>query len=224
MTTLTADEREAKLARDRAWHKKNPERSRENARRWYLANRDRIREYRREKASQWIKDHPERARHRARLYAITNPEKSAEWRKSNLDRVLTQGKARLAKWRKSHPWYDSWQGAKQRCTNPNNPMYCRYGAKGIAFNLSKADMIALWARDNAHALERPSIDRKDPTKGYSFDNCQIIELSANSRKRASDRHLADLKTAGRPLTKFERWVNKLEAESKQAPLTTPDIP
>ena len=222
MTTLTADEREAKLARDRAWHKKNPERSRENARRWYLANRDRIREYRREKASQWIKDHPERARHRARLYAITNREKYAEWRAKNRERQNALSRDRLAEFRKRNPWYDSWQAAKQRCTNQNNPAYYRYGGKGIAFDLSKADMIALWARDNAHALERPSIDRKDPSKGYCFDNCQIIELSANSRKMASDRHLADLKTAGRPLTKFERWVNKLEAESKQAMLTTPD--
>lgn len=53
--------------------------------------------------------------------------------------------------------------------------------KGWVHTMSKEDFKELWERDNAHQLERPSIDRIDSTKGYEKENCRFIELTENSR-------------------------------------------
>jgi len=48
--------------------------------------------------------------------------------------------------------------------------------------LSIKDLKDLWFRDNAFNLKHPSLDRIDPTKDYTLDNCRYIELSENSRR------------------------------------------
>ena len=86
------------------------------------------------------------------------------------------------KWKKSHPWYVSYTGAKQRCENPNYTKYHLYGGRGIKFLLTTADMKYLWGRDKGYELKHPSIDRIDSNGHYELSNCQFIEQSINSSK------------------------------------------
>ena len=84
--------------------------------------------------------------------------------------------------KEKYPWYNSYNNAKQRCNNINNPNYPWYGKKGIKFLLTKDECAILWERDKASNLKFPTIDRIDNDGDYTFDNCQFIENIDNSIK------------------------------------------
>lgn len=88
---------------------------------------------------------------------------------------------RQAAWRKRNPWARHVEYARRRCTDPDNKDWKHYGAKGIKVTLTAKEAGVLWARDNAAALREPSLDRIDPAKDYTFDNCRFIEKKLNER-------------------------------------------
>ena len=77
-------------------------------------------------------------------------------------------------------FYDVWSNIIQRCTNPNNPKYKDYGARGItvcdrwrSFDNFKIDMYDSYIEyKKTHPEEYISLDRIDNNKGYSKDNCR----------------------------------------------------
>lgn len=91
-------------------------------------------------------------------------------------------------YRKSRPWYVSYEKAKTRCNNPHNNKYSRYGSRGIKFLLTFADAKYLWDRDSGEKLNRASIDRINSDGDYTLQNCRFIELSENSRLGVVKRH------------------------------------
>ena len=80
--------------------------------------------------------------------------------------------------------YNIWRCMKQRCYNPNNSAYSRYGGKGITvckrWRYSFSEFLK-WAMANGYNDEL-TIDRIDSTKGYMPTNCQWITRSENSSK------------------------------------------
>ncbi len=80
------------------------------------------------------------------------------------DVVLKHGRSRT-------PAYYAWLAAKSRCTNPKNPGFSRYGARGIT-------ICKRWLSFNSFLKdmgEKPaglSLDRKNNYKGYSPSNCR----------------------------------------------------
>lgn len=68
-----------------------------------------------------------------------------------------------------NPWARNWTFSKARANR-----------KGWEHTLTVSDFKVLWFRDNAKALDCPSIDRIDPSKGYIDGNCRFIERSLNS--------------------------------------------
>ena len=97
-----------------------------------------------------------------------------------------------------NPWYNSYQCAKQRCTNPNNPRFKDYGGRGIKFILTIEDAAFLWDRDNAYALYQPSIDRINNDGDYEFSNCRWIEKGENSSRQHRRVVLTNPATLGTP--------------------------
>lgn len=109
-------------------------------------------------------------------------EQNKKWRKLNPERNKEISRLSYLRMLKNEPWKSHWKGAEQRCNNPNRTGYSYYGGKGIKFLLTLDEIKKLWFRDNANKMKRPSIDRKDSSKDYIYDNCQFIELLKNQTK------------------------------------------
>ncbi len=83
-----------------------------------------------------------------------------------------------------HPLYQTWQNMKQRCYNPKDPKYRIYGAKDIFLCEEWKQNFKVfydWAISNGWKKDL-TIDRKDPSKGYSSINCQFLTRSENTKK------------------------------------------
>ncbi len=85
------------------------------------------------------------------------------------------------KYNLKYPWRKTISNI-QRCTNPKNDNYHRYGGRGIKCLITAEDLKQLWFRDLAFEMEKPSIDREDNDGDYTFDNCRFIEMNENVAK------------------------------------------
>jgi len=72
------------------------------------------------------------------------------------------------------PWYKHYCYAYSRCRCKT-----RYKQRGIKFLITGAEVKAIWFRDKAYLLTKPSLDRIDGTKDYTPENCRFVELSEN---------------------------------------------
>ena len=165
---------------------------------------------RRERATAWNQTHKELVRERHKLWYMANKARITELNRSPIGRE--QGRARAIAFRKRNPWYNIWQGVKQRCANPKHPSYRYYGGRGIRNFLSKADIEFLWVRDSARLLTSPSIDRLDNDGNYTMENCRFIERSQNAIKRGYDNWRKALKS-GETVTKEEFLKEILKSET-----------
>lgn len=100
---------------------------------------------------------------------------------------LTQAYRKEASVRKgpsasSKPEYAVWAQMKQRCQNPNCPMFYLYGARGIGVcpewqNSFQQFLFDLGPRPSS----RHSLDRVDNCSGYSPSNCRWATAKQQSR-------------------------------------------
>ena len=80
--------------------------------------------------------------------------------------------------------YNSWQNMKQRCYNPNNPKYKRYGGRGIKVCDEWQDIVGFlnWAKQTGWK-QGLTIDRIDNDGNYCPENCRWVSVSDNSRRK-----------------------------------------
>lgn len=93
------------------------------------------------------------------------------------------------------PEYNSWVGMIQRCTNPNSPNWCYYGAKGV----SVCDRWRSFENFLADMGDRPlgtSLDRfPDKNGNYEPSNCRWAtpKQQVDNRNRPKKRKLYTFK-------------------------------
>ena len=82
--------------------------------------------------------------------------------------------------------YRIWNAMRQRCHNPNQPHYERYGARGIAVCDEWRQSFGAFLADMGEPpTDGHSLDRIDNDLGYSPSNCRWAtakEQRANRRK------------------------------------------
>ena len=82
------------------------------------------------------------------------------------------------------PWYSSYKAMMERCYLPSSGNYGRYGGKGVTVCEEWHDInkFAEWAEHSGYAPGL-TIDRLDPSKGYSPDNCRWATKKQQSNNR-----------------------------------------
>ncbi len=80
------------------------------------------------------------------------------------------------------PWKRTLESIKQRCNNKNCERFPYYGGRGIKCQITEVELRFLWFRDNASAMNYPTIDRENKNKHYIYENCQYIEHFENTGK------------------------------------------
>lgn len=80
--------------------------------------------------------------------------------------------------------YDRWKSMKQRCENPNNERYNRYGGRGIVVchEWQNFEEFKNWSHSNGYSDDL-TIDRKDNDKSYTPENCRWVSYTTNGRNR-----------------------------------------
>lgn len=84
--------------------------------------------------------------------------------------------------------YDVWVSMKQRCNNPKNKFYHRYGGRGIKVCDEWTDDYKLfydWSTTNGY-YEGLHIDRIDNDKGYLPSNCRWITNEENQKNKTQN--------------------------------------
>lgn len=104
--------------------------------------------------------------------------------KENIKKAQESAKISNIKHNKSNTrLYKIWSAMKQRCNNQNSSSYNYYGKNGITICKEWGDFqnFQTWALNHGYK-ENLTIDRLNPLKGYSPDNCQWITKEKNSEK------------------------------------------
>lgn len=78
--------------------------------------------------------------------------------------------------------------AKQRCTNPNDPRYARYGGRGITFDFDSVTEAGLWILENLGPCPPGrELDRVDNNLGYAPGNLRWATRRQNASNRECSR-------------------------------------
>lgn len=120
---------------------------------------------------------------RQQEYRLKNRDKIRAYRKAKYipsnrfpEGVIKNIHGWYARKKKTEPWAITHKSIKARCIYSKDHPYRK---KGIKCSITVIELKTLWFRDEAHKMNKPSIDRLNPDKSYSIDNCRYMEWKDN---------------------------------------------
>ena len=85
--------------------------------------------------------------------------------------------------------YNSWHSMLQRCTNPNNPSYHRYGGRGITVCPEWRQSFQAFYEDMGCRPPDHTLERVDNAGDYNKDNCVWATKKEQQRNKRTNRLL-----------------------------------
>lgn len=112
-----------------------------------------------------------------------------------------------------HKFYGNWQAMMGRCYTKSNNSYYRYGGRGISVcDEWKDSLIFLkWCDSFEHTSDKNQIDRIDNNGNYEPENCRLVSLKDNVRKRSTSK--LTLEKANEIREMISKGVNRKEIEN-----------
>lgn len=98
-------------------------------------------------------------------------------------------KARLVNWRHGHSYrreYHAWKAMRDRCNNPKNQAYARYGGRGLRV-APEFDTIDGFLNYMGPCPQNYTLDRIDNDLGYQPGNVRWATMLQQQRNRSSNR-------------------------------------
>jgi hypothetical protein len=86
--------------------------------------------------------------------------------------------------RVASPEYRSWQMMKDRCSNPTNKDFWRYGGAGITFDPAWAEFDVFLEDMGRRPRLTDTLERVNNEEGYTKTNCKWASRLEQSRNRA----------------------------------------
>ena len=105
--------------------------------------------------------------------------------------------------------YRVYQSIKSRCHNHRSDNFYLYGGRGITIcdEWKKFDNFCDWALSNGYdeaaLFGKCTIDRIDPNKGYSPDNCRWVSMREQNNNRRNN-HLITFNGETKTIAEWER--------------------
>lgn len=103
--------------------------------------------------------------------------------------------------------YITWSNMKNRCYNPNNKRYNRYGERGIIVCeewLNDFEAFAKWAQSNGYS-KNLTVDRIDNDGNYEASNCRWVDATQQANNRSNTIYI---ELNGRRQT-IKKWSKEL---------------
>lgn len=118
--------------------------------------------------------------------------------------IKTHGMSYIKGTNKRIPEYRTWVQMRQRCNNPNNPDFNRYGGRGIKI-CDRWKSFDNFYSDMGKRPEKYTLDRMDNNGDYSPENCRW----ANRREQSINRECTVFVTYNGKTMSLSDWVNEL---------------
>lgn len=123
----------------------------------------------------------------------------------------------------NHPLYPRWLSMRDRCNNPNNTRYPRYGGRGIkisplfdSFEVYVNTLMALPNCPTELIKSNLQVDRKDNEKGYYPDNLRWVTTATNGANKTHSQEYSTSKIRGVfYCNTHNRWIATVTHEGKK---------